>query len=102
MRLPLKAVCSVVYLSNLSFCLPVDIGTPPQSVQVFIDTGSYELWVDPECATSADASLCESYGTYAPQKSSSASLVGGDFDIAYGTGAVKGQYWSDTMGIASR
>lgn len=27
-------------------------------------------------------------------------MVGGNFDITYGTGAAKGQYWSDMMGIA--
>ena len=82
--------------------MTVDIGTPPQSVKVFIDTGSYELWVNPRCKTSADPNLCDSYGIYYPRKSNSASFVGGNFDIAYGTGAVRGQYWSDTMGIASK
>lgn len=79
----------------------VDIGTPPQSVKVFIDTGSYELWVNPRCTSSADVNLCKSYGTYFPTQSQSSTFVGGNFDISYGTGAVRGQYWADTMGIAS-
>ncbi|KAB5582304.1 aspartic peptidase domain-containing protein [Coniochaeta sp. 2T2.1] len=87
-------------LGGIAYIIQLDIGTPPQSVKVFIDTGSYELWVNPKCQTSADVNLCNSYGTYYPQQSRSASFVGGNFDIAYGTGAVRGQYWSDTMGIA--
>lgn len=65
-----------------------------------MDTGSYELWVNPNCANSIDQALCSSYGTYYPGQSKSALRVGGSFDIAYGTGAATGQYWSDTMGIA--
>ena len=80
---------------------PVEIGTPPQKVKVFIDTGSYELWVNPRCAASADASLCHSHGTYYPRQSNTANFVGGAFDVTYGTGAVRGEYWSDTLNIAS-
>lgn len=69
---------------------------------MFIDTGSYELWVNPSCSSSADAQLCQSYGMYYPQQSETSTLVGGNFDISYGTGAVRGKYWSDTMGIASK
>lgn len=79
----------------------MDIGTPPQTIKVFIDTGSYELWVNPRCNTSADANLCKSYGNYYPNKSNSSNYVGGDFAVTYGTGAVRGSYWSDIMAIAS-
>jgi hypothetical protein len=81
--------------------LLVDIGTPPQTVKVFIDTGSYELWVNPRCDTSASATLCEAQGTYYPDKSSSSMFVGGEFDVSYGTGSVEGYYWSDVLSIAS-
>jgi hypothetical protein len=81
--------------------MAVEIGTPPQKVKVFIDTGSYELWVNPKCNTSASASICQSHGTYYPDKSHSSSHVGGNFDITYGTGSVRGSYWSDVMSIAS-
>lgn len=82
--------------------LPVEVGTPAQSISVFIDTGSYELWMNPKCNTSASSSLCESQGHYYPEKSYSASYVGGDFSLKYGTGAVQGSYWSDVLGIASK
>lgn len=38
---------------------------------------------------------------YYPAQSNTASFVGGGFGLSYGTGSVKGQYWSDTMTIAS-
>jgi hypothetical protein len=69
---------------------------------VFIDTGSYELWVNPRCNTSASESICQSHGNYYPKKSSSSTWVGGKFAVTYGTGAVRGSYWSDVMSIASK
>ncbi|KAK3385561.1 aspartic peptidase domain-containing protein [Podospora didyma] len=87
-------------LGGIAYILQLDIGTPPQKIKVFIDTGSYELWVNPRCNTSADATLCQSYGNYYPAKSNSSYYVGGDFAVTYGTGAVKGSYWSDIMNIA--
>lgn len=70
-------------------------------VKVLIDTGSYELWVNPRCDTSASESICESQGKYYPNWSSSSTYVGGDFSVTYGTGAVRGSYWADDMSIAS-
>jgi hypothetical protein len=80
----------------------VEIGTPPQKVKVFIDTGSYELWVNPKCDTSASASICQNHGMYYPDKSKSSTYVGGNFAVTYGTGAVRGSYWSDVMTVASK
>jgi hypothetical protein len=82
--------------------LVVEIGTPPQKVKVFIDTGSYELWVNPKCDTSASASICQNHGMYYPDKSKSSTYVGGNFAVTYGTGAVRGSYWSDVMTVASK
>ena len=79
----------------------MEIGTPPQKIKVFIDTGSYELWVNPRCNTSASETICQNHGNYYPNKSNSSSYVGGDFSVMYGTGAVRGSYWSDIMSIAS-
>lgn len=58
--------------------------------------------MNPKCSSSADLEVCESHGTYYPKQSNTSSFVGGEFDIKYGTGAVRGQYWSDLMGIASK
>ncbi|KAK0672186.1 aspartic peptidase domain-containing protein [Cercophora samala] len=87
-------------LGGIAYIIQLDIGTPPQKVRVFVDTGSYELWVNPRCSTSASDSLCQTFGNYFPSKSNSAMHIGGNFAVTYGTGAVRGSYWSDVMSIA--
>jgi len=80
----------------------VQIGTPPQTVKVLLDTGSYELWVNPNCQASTSESVCQSHGFYYPTKSSTAARLPGDFQLIYGTGGVRGSYWSDTVNVSSK
>ncbi|KAK4178987.1 aspartic peptidase domain-containing protein [Triangularia setosa] len=91
---------SLEELGGIAYIIQLDIGTPPQKVRVFVDTGSYELWVNPRCSTSASDALCQTFGNYFPSKSNSALHIGGNFAVTYGTGAVRGSYWSDVMSIA--
>lgn len=37
------------------YSIELNIGTPPQKVEVIVDTGSYELWVNPDCSKSSHA-----------------------------------------------
>jgi hypothetical protein len=80
----------------------VSIGTPPQLVDVQLDTGSSELWVDPYCAGSYNPTFCNTLPRYDPTTSSTAVDLDGTFDIQYGTGDVEGEYWSDTVNIAGK
>lgn len=86
-----------LYYANLT------LGNPPQPLQLSIDTGSSDLWVNSAqsslCASSQDA--CQG-GTYSRSASSSAKVVNNDFNISYvdGSGAV-GSYISDTLGFGS-
>ncbi|KAK4231904.1 Candidapepsin-1 [Podospora fimiseda] len=91
---------SLEELGGIVYIIQLEIGTPPQKVRVFIDTGSYELWVNPRCSNSASEYLCQSFGTYFPNKSNSSTHIGGNFAVTYGTGSVRGSYWSDVMSIA--
>ena len=68
---------------------------------VFIDTGSYELWVNPRCDTSANEEICKNHGHYYPEKSSTSKFIANGFDIRYGTGAAVGHYYVDQVSIAS-
>ncbi|KAK3997748.1 Candidapepsin-1 [Cladorrhinum sp. PSN332] len=92
---------SLEELGGIVYIIQLEIGTPPQRVRVLIDTASYELWVNPRCATSASFELCQTYGAYFPSKSNSSLHIGGSFAVTYGTGAVRGSYYSDVLSIAS-
>ncbi|KAK0648347.1 aspartic peptidase domain-containing protein [Cercophora newfieldiana] len=87
-------------IGGIAYIIELEIGTPPQLIKVFIDTGSYELWVNPRCNTSASLEICKNHGNYYPNRSNSSMYVGGDFAVTYGTGAVKGSYWSDVMSVS--
>lgn len=86
--------------------LTVTIGTSTttgttQVVDVLIDTGSFELWVNPVCATSNVPEFCEAFGQYDPTKSSTAFMILDDgFDITYGSGAARGVYYKDDIYIS--
>jgi len=75
------------------------VGTPGQTVQLQIDTGSSDTWMfDP---TACKEVHCLGY-SFNPQKSSTyTTLEQGGFEIQYGTAGslVKGDYFSDNFGI---
>lgn len=84
-----------LYFANLT------LGTPPQDIQLHVDTGSSDLWVNVP-----QSSLCRSTvypckgGTYDTTASSSYDFVNSEFNISYvdGSGAL-GDYVTDTLGF---
>lgn len=78
-------------------------GSDNQAVKVAIDTGSDELFVDPNCSdrdfTTFQEKECLADGTYDPSTSSSSTKTGETSQIVYGSGAVNIAYYIDSIGI---
>ncbi|KAJ8113662.1 hypothetical protein ONZ43_g5108 [Nemania bipapillata] len=92
-------VFGAAYLAELT------IGTSKngknQVVDVLIDTGSFELWVNPVCAASNVPDFCQVFGHYHPALSSTSRKVGTHgFNIKYGSGQVTGDYYTDDIYIS--
>lgn len=88
--------------TNQFLIILVSVGTPQQTIDVVLDTGSSELWVDPTCANSYNPARCDTLPRYDPNNSSTAVDEGQPFSIQYGTGATSGEYLLDTVNIAGK
>ncbi|RYP71052.1 hypothetical protein DL769_004765 [Monosporascus sp. CRB-8-3] len=88
-------VYGAAYLANLT----IGNSDPPQAVNVLLDTGSFELWVNPDCGQAAEPGFCEEFGRYDPALSSTGEDLGQPFEIEYGSGATSGTYHRDDIYI---
>ncbi|KAI0592921.1 aspartic peptidase domain-containing protein [Biscogniauxia sp. FL1348] len=89
-------VYGAAYMAELS----IGTGGNPQIIDVLIDTGSFELWVNPDCASSNVPDFCNAFGHYDPGRSPSSQRLGGDFIIEYGSGSAEGTYYKDDLYIS--
>ncbi|KAK0716842.1 aspartic peptidase domain-containing protein [Lasiosphaeria miniovina] len=70
-------------------------------ISLIVDTGSSELWVNPDCATSGDQDSCSQGGTFDPRKSSTLVDTGESKSLFYGSGNATVEYVVDTVTIGS-
>ncbi|ROW05734.1 hypothetical protein VMCG_05157 [Cytospora schulzeri] len=84
-----------------SYTIDIEVGTPPQTISVVLDTGSYELWVNPTCKTSTDPDFCESFPRYNSTESSTFHKTGTETSLFYGKGNVTFEYVKDVVSIGS-
>lgn len=75
----------------------MSIGTPSQVVQLAIDTGSSDIWVNPTCSTGTEPATCALYARYNPGTSTSAVNTNVGMSIQYGIGSASGSYYTDNM-----
>ncbi|XP_029114792.1 pepsin A-like [Scleropages formosus] len=82
--------------ADLSYYGVISIGTPPQSFQVLLDTGSSNLWV-PSVYCSSPA--CSNHARFNPQQSSTFEVTNESLSIQYGTGSMTGVLGYDTVQV---
>ncbi|KAI2631214.1 aspartic peptidase domain-containing protein [Xylaria nigripes] len=95
----LLGVYGAAYLAELTIGAVTNGRT--QVVDVLIDTGSFELWVNPVCSSSNMPELCHAFGYYDPALSRTSRKVGDrGFSITYGSGSVSGDFYKDDVYIS--
>ncbi|KAF3766172.1 acid protease [Cryphonectria parasitica EP155] len=95
-------------LTNLQEAYTINISIGGQSTSVVLDTGSSELWVDPDCSTASreadsDATspqYCESIPRYDPASSSTSEALNEGTTFSYAdTTTIELNYYTDTIDI---
>ncbi len=66
-----------------------------------LDTGSFELWVNPNCASLplGDSTFCESVGTFDTTKSTTVTSLGTTKQLKYGIGVANITYVKDDIAL---
>lgn len=87
--------------SDVAYYAQLNIGSPAQPVYVQLDTGSFELWVNPTCSTLAasDQEFCNAVGFYDPTKSSTAVNLQTTKTLNYGIGSANITYFKDSIAL---
>ncbi|CAI4219014.1 unnamed protein product [Parascedosporium putredinis] len=87
--------------SDVAYYAQLNFGTPPQPVFVQLDTGSFELWVNPDCTilSERDIRFCEAVGAYDATVSTTAGEFAGNKTLRYGIGAANITYIKDSIGL---
>ncbi|KAI9360138.1 aspartic peptidase domain-containing protein [Pilaira anomala] len=77
------------------YIVNIEIGTPPQSFSVTLDTGSADLWIPGSACPTTE---CPN-GVFKESESSTYNTLNKKFTLAYGIGNVNGTYATDTVSI---
>lgn len=85
-----------------SYTIDIEVGTPPQTVTVILDTGSTELWVNPTCETSGQPEYCASLSQFDYTESSTIQDTGAANIVSYGKGNVTLEYVVDMVSIGCK
>lgn len=96
----LEADSAAFNQSSIQYLVELELGSPGQSVKIAIDTGSSELWVNPNCRIVPydEEAECLASGTYNPKNSTSADFYKNkDYPFEYEEGNVYVKYYHDNI-----
>ncbi|KAI9570537.1 aspartic peptidase A1 [Boletus coccyginus] len=85
--------------NDVGYLATIQIGTPPRDFQLLMDSGSADFWVAGENCQSKRGG-CGNHTTLGAQGSSSFVQSTQQFQVTYGSGAVKGLLCQDNVNIA--
>jgi len=81
---------------NAQYYTDIEIGAPPQTFKVILDTGSSNLWVP---STKCMSVACFLHAKYDSSASSTYKANGSEFSIQYGSGSMEGFVSNDNLAI---
>ncbi|OAA40976.1 secreted aspartic proteinase [Metarhizium rileyi] len=89
--------------SDVAYYVQLSIGNPAQKVLAQLDTGSFELWVNPDCRNLSfgDKQFCREVGIYDPSASSSSKISRLGKELRYGIGSANVTYVVDDIALGS-
>ena len=85
-----------------SYTIQLGIGSPAQPVEVQLDTGSTDLWVNPNCANAGSQrsiDFCNSLPRFDTTKSTSYVDLGSSYTVVYGGGSATIEWVTDDVTV---